>query len=364
MKGYLALEDGSIFEGETFSDSPFESSGEVVFNTSMAGYQEVLTDPSYKGQIVVMTYPLIGNYGINEQDAESSKVQVEGFVVRELSQISSNWRAEKDLRDFLIKNKVITLTNVDTRAITRRIRIYGAMRGILTNIEQPEKELINKIQKLPFISDRDLVQSVTTRRSYFYEEKRNNPLIAVLDFGVKINILRELKKKGFDIVVLPAKTSSEIIFSYKPVGVVLSNGPGDPAVIDYAIETTKKLLSKIPILGICLGHQILGLALGGKTYKLKFGHRGVNHPVKELKTGRVMITTQNHGFALDFESFRDKNIELTHINLNDNTVEGIRHKKISFISVQFHPEACPGPHDTNYLFDDFKSQVTSYMLQI
>ncbi len=357
MRAILALEDGTVFEGKAFAAAG-ERTGEVVFNTSMTGYQEVLTDPSYQGQMVAMTYPLIGNYGINEADSESSQLHLEGFIVKECSKSFSNWRAEKSLSDFLKEYNIIGIEGIDTRALTRHIRLTGAMKGILSTEDMDKKRLVEKAKSSPGLLGKDLVKKVTCNKSYQWEKEGRYKVI-VLDFGVKYNILRQLATVGCQVIVVPAKTEAEEILEIRPDGVLLSNGPGDPAGIPYAAETVKKLIGKIPIFGICLGHQILGLALGSTTYKLKFGHHGGNHPVKDLKTGKVAITVQNHGFCVDVDSLEGKEIELTHINLYDHTLEGMRHTRLPIFSVQFHPEASPGPHDANGLFKKFVEMIDS-----
>jgi len=355
MKGVLALEDGTIFEGTSFG-AEGERLGEIVFNTSMTGYQEILTDPSYHGQIVCMTYPLIGNYGINEEDFESEKPQVEGFVVKESSRIVSNWRATTSLPEFLKKHNIVAIEGIDTRALTRHIRSLGAMKATISTIDPDKKSLIEKAKASPGLIGRDLVKEVTCKKIYPWN-KTGKYKVVVLDCGVKHNILRELACRDCQVVVVPASTTAKEILELKPKGVLLSNGPGDPAAVTYVIETVKQLIGKLPIFGICLGHQMIGLALGGKTFKLKFGHRGANQPVKEIKTGKVDITSQNHGFCVDINSIPKGVAEITHINLNDNTAEGLRHKKLPVFSVQYHPEASPGPNDPKHLFDEFVKMV-------
>jgi len=354
-KAKIALEDGRVFRGFSFGATD-ERYGEVVFNTSMAGYQEILTDPSYKGQIVTMTYPLIGNYGVNPEDIESRKPFVEGFVVKECSRIASNWRSEKSLEEYLKENNIVGIESIDTRALTRHIRLRGAMKAVISSRDLDEKRLIEKARSSPGVIGRDLVKEVTSNRVQNWSEKGGYKVV-VIDCGVKLNILRELVNNGCRVTVVPAKTEAEKILNMKPDGVLLSNGPGDPAGVPYVVETVKKLIGKLPIFGICLGHQMLGLALGGKTYKLKFGHHGANHPVKDLKTGKIAITVQNHGFCVDIDSLNRDEIQITHINLNDNTLEGMRHKKLPIFSVQFHPEASPGPHDALYLFKEFVAMM-------
>ncbi len=353
MDAILALEDGRIFKGKSFGASG-ERSGEVVFNTSMAGYQEILTDPSYKGQIVTMTYPLIGNYGVNKEDVESVKPFVEGFVVKEYSKIASNWRSQTTLGEYLKENNILGIEGVDTRALTLHIRRAGAMKAVLSTIDLDENSLIEKARNSLGLEGVDLVKEVTCKKKYTWSKiDKAGCKITVIDCGVKYNILRELLKYGCQVNVVPASTTAEEILKDKPDGVLLSNGPGDPAAVTYVVETVRKLIGKVPLFGICLGQQMLGLALGGKTYKLKFGHHGGNQPVKDLKTGKVSITCQNHGFCVDIDSLPKKDIEITHKNLNDQTLEGIRHKKFPIFSVQFHPESSPGPHDAEYLFEDF-----------
>jgi len=353
MKAILALEDGTIFKGDSFG-AEGERYGEVVFNTSMTGYQEIITDPSYKGQIVTMTYPLIGNYGINKEDMESRQPFVEGFVVKEYSKIASNWRKDTTLNDYLKRNNIVGIEGVDTRSLTLHIRQAGAMKAVLSTEDLDIKRLVRKAKDSASLVGRDLVKEVTNRKKYIWSKiEKTKYKVIVLDCGVKYNILRELLKHKCQAIVVPANTKADEILEMKPHGVLLSNGPGDPAAVKYVIETTRKLIGKLPIFGICLGHQMLGLALGGKTYKLKFGHHGANHPVKDLKTGRVSITVQNHGFCLDIDSLNKKEVEITHINLNDQTLEGMRHKKLPLFSVQFHPEASAGPHDASYLFGEF-----------
>ena len=351
MRALIALEDGTVFKGVSFG-ARGERYGEVVFNTSMTGYQEILTDPSYKDQIVTMTYPLIGNYGVNPDDAESCKLFVEGLIVKECGRIASNWRSKQTLSEYLKENNIIGIEGIDTRALTRHIRLKGAMRAVISTEDVDEKRLIKKAKDSPSLIGRDLVKEVTSGEIQYWNNKGEYKVV-VIDCGVKFNILRMLKECGCQVIVVPAKTKAEQILNMKPDGILLSNGPGDPAGVSYVVKTIKKLLGKLPIFGICLGHQILGLALGGKTYKLKFGHHGGNHPVKDLKTGEVAITAQNHCFCVDMDSLNKADIETTHINLNDNTLEGMKHKKLSAFSVQFHPEASPGPHDAGYLFKRF-----------
>ncbi len=351
MKAFLALEDGTIFKGASFG-AEGERSGEVVFNTSMAGYQEVLTDPSYKGQIVTMTYPLIGNYGINDEDVESKGIFLEGFVVKEYSKVASNWRSRKSLGDYLKENNIIGIEGIDTRALTLRIRQSGELKAVLTTLEQDEKELIQKARRSRGLAGVDLVKEVVPAKGYVWNQAGKYK-VAVLDCGVKFNILRELAKNNCKVTVVPAKTTSKEIIALKPDGMLLSNGPGDPAAVPYVVKTVSELVGRLPMFGICLGHQMLGQALGGKTFKLKYGHHGGNHPVKDLKTGKVAITVQNHGFCVDIDTLNKKDIEMTHSNLNDGTLEGMRHKKLPIFSVQFHPESAPGPHDSEYLFGRF-----------
>jgi len=370
MEALLALEDGRVFRGRSFG-APGESAGEIVFNTSMTGYQEILTDPSYKGQIVAMTYPLIGNYGVNDEDVESSKPQAEGFVVKEASKITSNWRSLKGLGEYLKEHNILGIEGVDTRALTRHIRTAGAMKSVLSTECLDEAVLVRKAQESPGLIGRDLVKEVTCQKLYHWsaekEREKQSDLgsdtrnskdkvafrVVAIDCGIKTNIIRMLDASGCEVTVVPAHTSAEEVLTLNPDGLLLSNGPGDPAGVPYVAETMRKLIGKIPIFGICLGHQILGIALGGKTYKLKFGHRGGNQPVKDLATGKVSITAQNHGFSVDSESLNKDEIELTHINLNDHTLEGMKHKTHPVFSVQYHPESSPGPHDAAYLFDDF-----------
>jgi carbamoyl-phosphate synthase small subunit len=347
----LALEDGKIFRGYSFG-AEGETNGEVVFNTSMMGYQEIITDPSYKGQLVCMTYPLIGNYGVNKEDAESVRPFVEGFIVKEVSRIYSNWRASEDLGTYLKRNKVVGIEGVDTRALTKHLREVGAKKGVISTTDLDEKSLVKKALASPGLEGRDLIKEVMCEKMYRWNETGKFHVIAI-DSGIKHNILRNLQARNCKLTVVPATATKDEILSYKPDGLFLSNGPGDPASLPYIVNMVKGLLDQMPIFGICLGHQILGQAFGGKTFKLKFGHHGGNQPVINLKSRCVDITSQNHGFCVDVESIADKNIEMTHINLNDNTCEGMEHKKLPVFSVQYHPEAAPGPHDAGHHFDHF-----------
>lgn len=361
MKGFVALEDGTVFEGESFG-SAGEQVGEVVFNTSMSGYQEILTDPSYSSQIVTMTYPLIGNYGVNESDIESGRVQVSGFVVKEECKYPSNFTCRKSLSQYLKENNIIGISGIDTRKLTRHLRIAGAMKGIICSLESAPStdDLVDKAREWKGLVGLDIVKNVTCKKPYRWDDqsadkdasKKNYKIIAY-DFGIKFNILRILRSLGCDVTIVPASTSAQEVLAQKPDGVFLSNGPGDPAAVTYAIDAVKQLIGKVPIFGICLGHQILGLALGAKTYKLKFGHRGANHPVKYLKTGQIAITSQNHGFCVDIDSLKERGVTMTHLNLNDHTCEGLEDPAQKLFCVQYHPEASPGPHDSGYLFNKF-----------
>ncbi len=375
------MEDGLVFEGEGFG-AEGEVFGEVVFNTSITGYQEILTDPSYKGQIVTMTYPHIGNYGVNTQDQESLHPWVEGFVLKELSPVVSNYRSEMRLEDYLKKYGKIGIQGIDTRKLVKHLRDGGAKKGVISTIDLDPERLVKKAKESPSIVGIDLVKEVTCKRPYDFHEtllegfewggrpKGPGPFrvkrgqapfechkIVAIDAGIKINILRKLNQHGFEVKVVPATATPEEILSHEPEGIFLSNGPGDPAAVTYLIETVRRLLGKAPIFGICLGHQMLGLALGGRTSKLKFGHRGGNHPVMDLKTKKIEITSQNHGFVVDIDSLPKDEIELTHLNLNDKTLEGLRHKKWPIFSVQYHPENSPGPHDSDYLFGRFRTLI-------
>jgi carbamoyl-phosphate synthase small subunit len=360
MKAVLALEDGSLFEGRTFAGEG-EVRGEVVFNTSMTGYQEILTDPSYKGQIVTLTYPLIGNYGVTEEDAESASIQAEALIVREYQDMPSNWRSERSLADYLNEADILGIEGIDTRALTRRIRMHGAMKGIISTSDHNRESLIRRAMESPGLIGRDLVKRVTCESVYTWKaEEQKRFHVVALDYGIKRNSLRSLAHRGCDLTVVPAHTGADDIRRLDPDGIFLSNGPGDPAAVPYVVDTVRKLVGFRPMFGICLGHQILGQAFGGKTFKLKFGHRGGNQPVQNLLTGKVEITSQNHGFCVDIDSIKDPEVEITHINLNDQTLEGMRHRSLPVFCVQYHPEAAPGPHDASYLFDHFIQLMTEH----
>ena len=354
----LVLENGTVFPGVSFG-AEGETIGEVCFNTGMTGYQEILTDPSYCGQLITMTYPHIGNYGVNPEDVESNKVQAAGFVVREENVVPSNFRSTQSLGDYLREQKIVGIQEIDTRMLTRIIRDEGAMNGIISSVDLDEYSLLKKVKAAPSMTGMDLAKVVTTPNSYDWRMEKGDRKkevtrfkIAAIDFGIKHNILRLLESHGCEVTVFPATATATEILKINPDGIFLSNGPGDPAAVTYGIETVKSLLGKKPIFGICLGHQILALALGADTYKLKFGHRGCNHPVKNLETGKVEITSQNHGFAVDPETI-PKNVVITHNSLNDQTVEGLKCTDVPAFSVQYHPESSPGPHDSRYLFEEF-----------
>jgi len=370
VEAILALEDGTWFRGAA-AGAEGEARGEVVFNTSMTGYQEVLTDPSYSGQIVTMTCPEIGNYGVSPHDVESRAPQVAGFIIRDESPMASNWRAEMTLRDYLVANHIVAISDIDTRALTRQLRSGGVMRGVIGTGQALDPDaLIERARTIPQMEGSDLVRGVTSAAAFDWPQEdpgefgvapgrrpKRRMKIAAYDFGMKWNILRRLSAHGCDVRVYPASTPAAELLATNPDGVFLSNGPGDPAPLTYAIDNAKALVaSDVPVFGICLGHQILGLAMGGTTFKLKFGHRGANHPVKKLATGKVEITSQNHGFAVDPQSL-PSDVEVTHLNLYDGTVEGLRHRTRPVFCVQYHPEASPGPHDADYLFDDFLTLI-------
>ncbi|MFP4649759.1 MAG: glutamine-hydrolyzing carbamoyl-phosphate synthase small subunit [Desulfobacterales bacterium] len=374
MKALLALEDGRAFACRSFTGHG-EASGEVVFNTGMTGYQEILTDPSYRGQLVAMTYPLVGNYGVNPHDVESDRVQVAAFVIREYQENYSNFRATGSLADYLKGHGVMGVDEIDTRALTRHIRQAGAMRAFVSTRDLDPESLSRRAAQIPAMAGQDLVKYVTTKKPYFWKNNSPQPCtqelldrgpwdpesrrfrVVALDYGVKYNILRCLENSGCQVLVMPGGTDAEQVKKLAPDGIFLSNGPGDPEPLSYAVKTVRELIGHKPVFGICLGIQLLGQALGGKTFKLKFGHHGVNQPVQHLATGRVEITSQNHGFAVDPDTLDSNAVEITHMNLNDNTLEGFRHRQYPLFTVQYHPEAAPGPHDSGYLFDQFAGMM-------
>jgi carbamoyl-phosphate synthase small subunit len=375
MQAILALEDGRIFPGEGYGH-PGECQGEVVFNTSLTGYQEIATDPSYAGQIVVLTNPQIGNYGTNQADNEASKPYIEGLIVREFSAVSSNWRSEQVTDEYMERFQVPVLAEIDTRALVRHLRTNGVMRGVISTQSANVDALVAKARSIRKMDGTDLAKVVSTKQLYQFDEndpryQAGDPLlpaatdrpplhVVAYDFGIKQNILRMLARENCRVTVVPAQTTAEDVLALHPDGVFLSNGPGDPEPVDYAVNAIRNLMGRVPVFGICLGHQLCGLALGGKTYKLKFGHHGGNHPVRNNATGKVEITAHNHNFAVDPDSVNANEVELTHVDLNDNTLEGLRHKTLPLFSVQYHPEAAPGPHDSHYLFRDFRHMMEEW----
>ncbi|HEX8711070.1 MAG TPA: glutamine-hydrolyzing carbamoyl-phosphate synthase small subunit [Terracidiphilus sp.] len=376
MQAILALEDGRTFRGQGYG-APGECQGEVVFNTSLTGYQEIATDPSYAGQIVVLTNPQIGNYGTNQADNESARPFIEGLIVREFSSVSSNWRSEQVTDEYMERYKVPVLAEIDTRALVRHLRDHGVMRGVISTKVDDPAALVERARSIRKMDGTDLARVVSTKSSYHFgpEDTRNQSGDALLpnqgqgdcdlhvvayDFGIKHNILRMLTREGCKVTVVPAETPAEDVMGLKPDGIFLSNGPGDPEPVDYAVKSIRNLMGRVPVFGICLGHQLCGLALGGRTYKLKFGHHGGNHPVRNNATGKVEITAHNHNFAVDPDSINANEVELTHVDLNDQTLEGLRHKTLPLFSVQYHPEAAPGPHDSHYLFRDFRKMMEEW----
>ena len=375
MQAILALEDGRIFRGEGYGH-PGECQGEVVFNTSLTGYQEIATDPSYAGQIVVLTNPQIGNYGTNHADNEAGKPYIEGLIVREFSAVSSNWRSEQVTDEYMERYAVPVLAEIDTRALVRHLRNNGVMRGVMSTAESNPDVLVQRARSIRKMDGTDLAKVVSTKTRYNFDAsdprfQGNDPLlpsavdkpplhVVAYDFGIKQNILRMLAREGCKVTVVPAETTADDVLGLKPDGVFLSNGPGDPEPVDYAVRAIRDTIGRVPVFGICLGHQLCGLALGGRTYKLKFGHHGGNHPVRNNATGKVEITAHNHNFAVDPDSINANDVELTHVDLNDNTLEGLRHKSLPLFSVQYHPEAAPGPHDSHYLFRDFRQMMEEW----
>jgi carbamoyl-phosphate synthase small subunit len=380
MQAILALEDGRIFRGHGYGH-PGECQGEVVFNTSLTGYQEIATDPSYAGQIVVLTNPQIGNYGTNQADNESAKPYIEGLIVCEFSAVSSNWRSEQVTDEYMERWSVPVLAEIDTRALVRHLRTYGVMRGVISTKTVDAEALVQRARNIRKMDGTDLARVVSTKSVYSFdstdprnetgdsllspdlyqgEDARKRLHVVAYDFGIKHNILRMLTREGCRVTVVPAETTAETVMELKPDGVFLSNGPGDPEPVDYAVTAIRKMLGRVPVFGICLGHQLTGLALGGRTYKLKFGHHGGNHPVRNNATGKVEITAHNHNFAVDPDSINVSEVELTHVDLNDQTLEGLRHKTLPLFSVQYHPEAAPGPHDSHYLFRDFRNMMEEW----
>ena len=374
MQAILALEDGRVFRGKGYG-AQGECHGEVVFNTSITGYQEIFTDPSYCGQIVVLTNPEIGNYGTNAEDNEATRPYIEGLIVREFSRVSSNWRSQQVAEEYLDQFKIPVLAEIDTRSLVRHLRDHGVMRGVISTLEADADKLIAKARSIPRMDGTDLAKVVTTKHTYVWETGERSHLpdevvgvkdtperfhVVAYDYGIKQNILRKLRSEGCKVTVVSAETKAEDVLALKPNGVFLSNGPGDPEPCTYAVENIRRLMGRLPIFGICLGHQLTGLALGGKTFKLKFGHHGGNHPVKQLNTGKIEITAHNHNFAVDPDSLPQSEVELTHMDLNDQTLEGMRHRNLPLFTVQYHPEASPGPHDSHYLFKDFVKMMEEW----